>query len=315
MPRFILSVLTVLAALGSAQETADAETVLRVNGVSYDQADFEKRFEFHRASVAGQRGVPLDEETRAQFDALRPEYLDQLATEAVVQQVGRRLGLSPDEAFIEQQLERLRADFDTEEAYLTSMREAGIRDEDFLRVLVTEAELSRRTIAALQEGVEIKDYQVQVFYDANRAQLQREAETCARHLLVETLEQAQTLAAELAAGADFETVARENSLDPGSAEQGGDLGCFGAGRMVPEFEAAAFATELNTVSEPVESEFGFHLILPYERTEASAVPLAEVEEAIRAELSQQIVRQAVEGYVENADIEKFEDRLGTASGG
>lgn len=283
----------------------DDPITLRVQGTTYTQSDFDNRFNFYVANLANQQGVPLNDETRAGFEQARPDYTEQLITETVVRNLGRSLGLDVADEFVAQQVAALKNNFESEEAFLSSMQNAGISDEDFLRTLIREAELSRRTIAALQEDVEVKAYQVQLFYDANRASLERPAQTCARHILVETLEQAQTLAAELETGASFEEVAAENSIDPGSATRGGDLGCFGPDRMVPAFEEAAFSTPIGTVSEPTQSDFGYHLVLPYERQEASLVPLEEVEPQIREELKRQIVRQAIEGYVEGADIERF----------
>lgn len=81
-----------------------------------------------------------------------------------------------------------------------------------------------------------------------------------------TLRQAQELRHELAGGADFAEVARRESDDPGSAQQGGDLGTFGRGQMVPSFDSAAFALPVNEISQPVVSQFGVHLIQVQERT-------------------------------------------------
>ena len=267
------------------------------------------------ANLASQQGLPLNDETRGLFDELRPAYLDRLAREEVVLQLGRARGLSADAAAIDERVAAIRANFDGDEAFLEALTQAGVGSEELLRTLIGEAELSNQTIAALEREVELPDYYVQLFYDANRSVLERPAETCARHILVETEAEALSLEAELAAGASFETLAAENSLDTGSGAQGGDLGCFGPGRMVPEFEAAAFDTSVGTISAPVQSQFGYHLVLPYERSEASVVPLADVESDIRAELARQVVRKVIESYVENATVEKFGDRLAPAGSG
>ena len=302
MLRTFLIGLVILAGLAFAQ---DDPVVLRVQSTTYTQSEFDDRFNFYIANLANQQGMPLNDESRALFEEMRPDYTEQLVTETVVRNIGTSLGLDVADEFVDEQVEALKTNFDSEEAFLSAMSDAGIKDEAFLRSLVRESELSRRTVAALQEDIEIKDYQVQIFYDANRASLERPAQTCARHILVETFEEAQALSAELGAGASFEELAAENSIDPGSAARGGDLGCFGPGRMVPQFEEAAFNTPIGTVSEPTQSDFGYHLVLPYERQQASLVPLEEVASEIRDELKRQVVRRAIEGYVEGADIERF----------
>ena len=91
----------------------------------------------------------------------------------------------------------------------------------------------------------------------------------ARHILLKTgegkdeaavLKQAQELVTKLSGGANFEELAKEFSEDPGSKENGGDLGFFGRGQMVPEFEKAAFALQPNQISDPVKTQFGYHII-------------------------------------------------------
>jgi len=283
----------------------DDPVVLRVQSTNYTQSDFDDRFNFYVANLANQQGVPLNDESRAMFEEMRPDYTEQLITETAVRNIGTSLGLGVEDTFVDEQVEALKTNFDSEEAFLSAMSDAGIKDEAFLRSLVRESELSRRTVATLQEDIELKDYQVEIFYNANRASLEQPAQTCARHILVETLEEAQALEAQLEAGGSFEELAAEASIDPGSAARGGDLGCFGPGRMVPQFEEAAFNTPIGTVSKPTESDFGYHLVLPYERQQASLVPLEEVEGEIREELKRQIVRRALEGYVEGADVERF----------
>ncbi len=85
------------------------------------------------------------------------------------------------------------------------------------------------------------------------------AKATARHILVETLEQCEKLKSEIEAGGDFSAAAMENSSCP-SGLQGGDLGEFGPGQMVPEFDAVVFSAPVNTVQGPVKTQFGYHLL-------------------------------------------------------
>ena len=85
------------------------------------------------------------------------------------------------------------------------------------------------------------------------------ASATARHLLVDSEEKCQQLKTEIENGADFTDVARANSSCPSSA-QGGDLGSFGPGQMVPEFDAVVFSAPVNTVQGPVKTQFGYHLL-------------------------------------------------------
>ena len=104
-------------------------------------------------------------------------------------------------------------------------------------------------------------------------------EVCASHILVATEEEAQEVTDRLAAGEEFANLAAELSTD-GSAEQGGDLGCQQAGGYVPEFATAALEAELNVPTDPVLSEFGYHILLVTERTEAQPADLPTEDEVI-----------------------------------
>ncbi len=110
--------------------------------------------------------------------------------------------------------------------------------------------------------------------------------------------QAEELRRAVLDGADFADLARKSSEDPGSKDQGGDLGYFERGQMVPEFEAAAFSAESGTVSEPVRTAFGYHLILVEDRREARQPPFDEVAEALTAEIRR---RKALEEAYAAAD--------------
>lgn len=92
------------------------------------------------------------------------------------------------------------------------------------------------------------------------------AQASARHLLVPTEEQCEALKKEIEGGADFAEVAKKNSSCPSSAN-GGDLGSFGPGQMVPEFDKVVFSAPLNTVQGPVQTQFGFHLLEVTSRTD------------------------------------------------
>jgi len=92
------------------------------------------------------------------------------------------------------------------------------------------------------------------------------ARATARHLLVETEEQCNDLKAQIEAGADFAELAKEHSNCP-SGQQGGDLGEFGEGMMVPEFDTVVFSAPLNEVQGPVQTQFGYHLLEVTSRTE------------------------------------------------
>jgi peptidyl-prolyl cis-trans isomerase C len=126
-------------------------------------------------------------------------------------------------------------------------------------------------------------------YTDKIAQLKPEEEIEARHILVDSEEKAKELHAKIVAGADFAQLAKENSTDTGSKDQGGVLGYFGHGQMVPEFEAAAFKLEKGQVSEPVHTSFGWHIIKVDDRRKKEPPSFAAVKDTI---LNSLVVRKA-----------------------
>ena len=157
--------------------------------------------------------------------------------------------------------------------------------------------LSSQTIAATAREATTEEA-IQTAYDDSFGEASGETEYNAAHILVETEEEAAAIVAELEAGADFATLAQERSVGP-SGPNGGDLGWFGAGMMVPQFEEAVFALEPGAVSAPVQTQFGWHVILLRETRQSEAPTLEEV----RQDLVEQVQRAAVDAQVAALEAE------------
>ncbi|MEP4196325.1 MAG: peptidylprolyl isomerase [Aliishimia sp.] len=140
-------------------------------------------------------------------------------------------------------------------------------------------------------------------YDAKYAEAEAGEEYNASHILVETQEEAGAIKEEIMAGADFAETARKKSTGP-SGPGGGNLGWFGTGMMVPSFEAAVIELEAGEVSDPVETQFGWHVIMLNE-TRLKAAPALE---DVREELEQQIRSEAVQAHIEKLKSMAVVDR-------
>lgn len=138
----------------------------------------------------------------------------------------------------------------------------------------------------------VTDEKLQAEYDAAYGNVEAGQEYNAAHILVETEEKAKELVAEARGGADFAELAKEHSTGP-SGPNGGSLGWFGAGMMVPPFEEATFALEVGAISEPVQTQFGWHVIKLNETRAIEAPSLDEV----RGELEATVQQKAVEAQV------------------
>jgi peptidyl-prolyl cis-trans isomerase C len=167
------------------------------------------------------------------------------------------------------------------------------------------ADVLRQTLIERAVAEATTDEAVQAAYEERKAQPDFAVEkVTARHILVETAEEAEAVIEQLDGGADFAELAIEKSTDPAAAT-GGELGTFARGSMVPPFEAAAFAMEPGTYStEPVQTQFGHHVIL-VEAKEATEPTLAEVEPELRAELTRGAIESLLEEVRADAVIERF----------
>ncbi len=133
-------------------------------------------------------------------------------------------------------------------------------------------------------SVKVKEDEIVAFYEANKDKMGGGETVSASHILVETEEAATDLLAKINAGEiSFEDAARENSTCP-SGQNGGSLGEFGRGQMVPEFEEACYAMEIGAISAPVRTQFGYHLIRLDGKKTAEAPALADIRGEIEAKL-------------------------------
>jgi peptidyl-prolyl cis-trans isomerase C len=147
-------------------------------------------------------------------------------------------------------------------------------------------------------------------YDDAAKQIAGEQEVHARHILVETEDEAKAVKAELDKGADFAELAKKKSKDPGASD-GGDLGFFTKDQMVPEFSAAAFALEPGKISDPVKSQFGWHVIKVEEKRNRKPPEFDQVKSQIEAYVTRKAQADYVAKLREGAKIERMDQAANT----
>ena len=131
-------------------------------------------------------------------------------------------------------------------------------------------------------GAKITDEEVRARYDKQMADTPPVNEVKARHILVKTKEEAEAIIKQLDGGADFQKLANEHTTDPSGKTSGGDLGYFAPGQMVPEFETAAFALEIGKyTTAPVQSQFGWHIIMVEDKRAQQPPAFDTVKDQIR----------------------------------
>ena len=173
----------------------------------------------------------------------------------------------------------------------------ALRLENETRTLRAEQTVGQITAA------EVTDDVIQAAYDAQFADFEGEDEFDASHILVETEEEAKELKSQLDDGADFAELAKEKSTGPSGAN-GGALGWFGKGQMVPEFEVGVLALEKGQVSDPVQTQFGWHVVTLNDKRKSQAPELADVRDELVQTIRQEIIEAKVEELTQQAQIER-----------
>jgi peptidyl-prolyl cis-trans isomerase C len=190
---------------------------------------------------------------------------------------------------------------------LSAARQASLQDDPEVKRKIQDAEERAMQEAFVRRALDaqLTDARLREKFAAFLKEQPAQEEVRARHILVDSEAKARDVLAELRKGADFATVARAKSTD-GSARDGGDLGFFTRGDMVPEFSDAAFALKAGEVTkDPVKSQFGFHIIKVESRRQQPAPSFEATRDQLRSEMSQEILTEVVDGLRSKAKVERF----------
>jgi foldase protein PrsA len=233
------------------------------------------------------------------------QTVDGLIIERLIERAAKTENIEVTEADLNTEIDKVKSNFGSEEEFNQQLESYGLTLEALKAQLTTQVQLDK----LIAPKVQISDEILQNYYDENKETYTTPEQVQASHILVETKEEANEILELLKGGADFATLAQERSKDPGSGANGGDLGFFGRGQMVPPFEEAAFTLEIGQLSEVVESEFGFHIIKVVDKKPATTASFEEKKEEIKEMLTDQRKNEVAQSYIEElkagAKIENF----------
>jgi peptidyl-prolyl cis-trans isomerase C len=271
------------------------DVLARVNGQDVTRSELErllKNFEL--------RNGPIPAEGR---DEILRSALDQLITYTVLQQEAKARNISASDAEVEDRVKKMQAQFPNGEAFTKALADRNmtlqrLKDDTRVEMIIgkmIDAEVAKQPAAT--------DAQVREFYEKNPENF---LQVRASHILIKADQNADEATKKKAraqiddvlkqakAGEDFGKLAQQHSQD-GSAAQGGDLGFFGRGQMVPPFEQAAFTQKPGDISEVVTTQFGYHIIKVAEKR---TVPFDQVSERIRQFVDQQQKQTRARAFVD-----------------
>ncbi|HXV63751.1 MAG TPA: peptidylprolyl isomerase [Vicinamibacteria bacterium] len=291
----------------ASDEVADPggfpEIVASVNGTEILKSDL-----LHRvAGVEARMGGPSGKTGSLAFYR---QILDEIVGAELLYQASQGRNLGPADTEVDLQVETIKSRFPEPGALDEALEAQGLTLELLRTQIRKDMSIERLVETDIAPKVTVTEGEKRQFYDNNAAQMRQPDRLRLSHILKrvdgdaapETRERAEReiegLLEEARSGADFATLAREHSEDPGSASNGGEL-VISRGETVPPFEEAAFGLEPGGVSGVVETEFGFHIIKLSEKIEGQVVPYDQVKERIEEMLKQESLRKEVGATVDS----------------
>lgn len=273
------ALLAVLAlSVSACGNIGSPDAAATVNDEDIARSTLESRYETIADNPQFAQQLESDESGALQAQ-IQAQILTELIEATLIEQGAAERGVEIDEDDIAEQRAELAEQLGGEEQLQQAIEQQGLSEDD-IDTLLRDLTYRDAVTEDLVGDTEVTDEDVAEYFEENPEQF-RTAQ--ARHILVESEEEAQEVIDRLESGEDFAAVAEEVSTDDGSAARGGDLGEISPGDMVPAFEQAVFEeAEVGEVHGPVETQFGFHVI---EVTERQEPELAEVEDEIRQQLA------------------------------
>jgi len=278
------------------------DVIATVNGEAINKAEFEGAL----VALQGRAGGPVPTDQRDRI--LRGMLDDMIAFRLLVQEVAARKVVVSD-AEIDAQVAKVRTQFQTEEQFQQALAAQKVTLAKLRENSRTQLGVEKLLESEIADKIKVTPAATEEFYQKNLDKFQQAARVRASHVLISipqnadaaTKERAKAKAdavlAEIKGGKDFGAAAKESSQDPGSAANGGDLGYFQQGQMVPAFDQAVFALKPGEMSGVVETPFGFHIIKVADKQAARLIPIEEAKPQIEQYLLAQNRQTHAQAFV------------------
>ena len=308
-----LAAVTLVAAGCGGSDEVPADAVAVVDGNTITRATLDDLLARAKKSYTAQKRA-FPKAGTSEYQSLQTQAVAYLVQRAEYAREADKLGIDVTDAQIAKTVDEVKKQYfgGNQAKFEKGLQDQGYTEatlrEDLRSQLLTEGIYNKVT-----SDVKVTDADVKAFYDKNPATYTVPESREVRHILVKTKAEADKIHAQLAAGGDFAALAKANSLDPGSKDKGGELKVV-RGQTVAPFDKAAFSLKTNELSQPVKTQFGYHIIQPVADVKPGSVtPFAQVKDQIRTQLESEKKNAAVNKWV--ADVEKeYKDKVQYAAG-
>ena len=285
--------------------------IAMVNGQPVSLADYNRTLDQAKKEYEQHFHVDFNsDQGKKMLSGMKDSIVHQLINQKLLMLEAQKRGLKASDAEIELKLATIKKSFPNDDAFNKVISQYGLTLPELKQQIAKEIVVEKLQNDVTKD-IQVTDAQVAAFYHKNLQMFTHGAEVHARHILVKfdpnakdkakdearALAKIQEIQAKLKAGAKFSQLAEQYSDDPGSKAQGGDLGFFARGQMVPQFEKAAFSLKDGQISGPVKTIYGYHLIKRIAGKQAGVEPLSEVAPGIRMQLENQVRNQAFQAFV------------------
>ena len=301
-----LAAAALAAACGSGSKTVGANEVAVVGDCSISKEQYNRLLDQARKSYKVQK-QPFPDVGTEQYAALRKQAMQFLVQRCEFNQRADELGVSVNDADVDKQLQTIKAqyfgkegkcDATCEKKYRTQIAKQGLAEAQ-VREDVRASVVQNKLYTKVTADVAVEDSDIDAYYKKNKDQYVQPESRDVRHILVKKKALADDLYQQLKSGGNFAALAKKYSEDPGSKASGGKL-TISKGRQVPEFDKAAFALGVHELSQPVKTQYGWHIIEALTQTKkATTTPLSEVRAAIKQQLLQQKKQEAMKKWVDD----------------
>jgi parvulin-like peptidyl-prolyl isomerase len=323
--RTIVSLLAVGAlALGGAacggddeerrsSEDVPADAIALIGETSIPRAEWEGLMERAKTNYKAQNR-PFPKVASPEYQDLKTRAVSYLVQRYQYRAEAEELDVTVSDGDVDKRLAEIKEQGfgGDEKKFRDALRREGLTEAE-AREEIRDRILQERLYEKVTEDIKVSEKDIQEHYQENKAQFTQPASRTVRHILVKNRTRANELYRELENGGNFASLAREFSQDKGSAQQGGKLPIT-KGQTVPEFDRVAFELDRGEVSQPVKTQFGWHIIEALTPIKQERVtPLEDVEDSIREQLLQSRRNEALQKWVENLE-EKYESQTVYAVG-
>lgn len=206
---------------------------------------------------------------------------------------------------VEKELKKIIEDAGGREAFDQMLAYYSYTEEDFKKDIRSNTGIRK----LIEPNIKVTEEEMKKFFEENKASFDQQEQVKASHILVDDEETAKEIKSKLDKGEDFAKLAKEYSKDTGTKEEGGDLGYFTKDSMVKEFADVAFALEVNKISGPVKSQYGYHIIKVVDKKAAVEATYEDNKDKVKETITEQKIAAEAETWFENKKeeykIEKF----------